>query len=157
MNIPKSYEALAADLASEKIISKTLLGQKESYMMLADKGRLDLSESKAREAALREELARTKSQSLKRLAGLAKCGINREDLQQRLTVAEQRAGKMEELLREAYEAGDHNIFGTDLDSRIDAALKPAADAKSSPPCPNCKVCMGSPDFPENCLINGVKP
>lgn len=38
-----------------------------------------------------------------------------------------------------------------------AALKPAADAKSSPPCPNCKVCMGSPDFPENCLINGVKP
>ena len=53
MNIPKSYEALAADLASEKILSKTLLGQKEAYMMLADKGGLDLSESKAREAALR--------------------------------------------------------------------------------------------------------
>jgi len=52
-------------------------------------------------------------------------------LQQRLTVAEQRAGKMEDLLREAYEAGDHNIFGTDLDSRIEAALKPAAEGEGS--------------------------
>lgn len=42
MNIPKSYEALAADLASEKIISKTLQGQKESYMMLADGRKFDL-------------------------------------------------------------------------------------------------------------------
>ena len=52
-------------------------------------------------------------------------------LQQRLAVAEQRAGKMEELLREAYEAGDHNIFGTDLDSRIEAALKPAAEQRAT--------------------------
>ena len=42
MNIPKSYEALAADLASEKIISKTLQGQKEIYMMLADGRKFDL-------------------------------------------------------------------------------------------------------------------
>lgn len=42
MNIPKSYEALAADLASEKIISKTLQGQKDSYMMLADGRKFDL-------------------------------------------------------------------------------------------------------------------
>lgn len=42
MTIPKSYEALAADLASEKIISKTLQGQKESYMMLADGRKFDL-------------------------------------------------------------------------------------------------------------------
>ena len=42
MTIPKSYEALAADLASEKIISKTLLGQKESYMILADGRKFDL-------------------------------------------------------------------------------------------------------------------
>ena len=65
MTIPKSYEALAADLAYEKIISKTLLGQKEAYMMLADKGRLDLSESKAREAALREELESRPDVSIK--------------------------------------------------------------------------------------------
>lgn len=56
MDIPKSYEALAADLASEKIISKTLQGQKESYMMLADGRKFDL-----------------------------------DAIQQRLTVAEQRA------------------------------------------------------------------
>ena len=42
MTIPKSYEALAADLASEKIISKTLQGQKEIYMMLADGRKFDL-------------------------------------------------------------------------------------------------------------------
>lgn len=42
MTIPKSYEALAADLASEKILSKTLLGQKEAYMMLADGRKFDL-------------------------------------------------------------------------------------------------------------------
>lgn len=42
MTIPKSYEALAADLASEKILSKTLQGQKESYMMLADGRKFDL-------------------------------------------------------------------------------------------------------------------
>lgn len=36
-----------------------------------------------------------------------------------------------------------------------AALKPAAEVAKN--CPNCKVCMGSPGFPENCLINGLKP
>lgn len=81
MTIPKSYEALAADLASEKIISKTLLGQKEAYMMLADKGRLDLSESKAREAALRESLTDKRDE-------YNKLGDRYDALQQRLTVAE---------------------------------------------------------------------
>lgn len=56
MNIPKSYEALSADLASEKILSKTLQGQKESYMMLADGRKVELDAALAREAALRAEL-----------------------------------------------------------------------------------------------------
>lgn len=82
MTIPKSYEALAADLASEKIISKTLLGQKEAYMMLADKGGRDLIESKAREAALREELDMVRK---------AVPNSTRElvSIQQRLAVADQ--------------------------------------------------------------------
>lgn len=95
MTIPKSYEALAADLASEKIISKTLLGQKEAYMMLADKGRLDLSESKAREDALREELAALR-ESYEAMRDRKNSIVY---LQQRLTSAEQReAEAREELL-----------------------------------------------------------
>ena len=105
MNIPKSYEALAADLASEKILSKTLLGQKEAYMMLADKGGLDLSESKAREAALREEIEMAKQVQEatdaivtmvdgQRDHWIEKCGL----LKQRLTVAERRESEAREEL-----------------------------------------------------------
>ena len=94
MTIPKSYEALSADLASEKIISKTLLGQKEAYMMLADKGRLDLSESKAREAALREELEALR-ESYEAMRDRKNSIV---DLQQRLIVAEQRTVVLTEAL-----------------------------------------------------------
>ena len=105
MNIPKSYEALAADLASEKILSKTLLSQKEAYMMLADKGGLDLSESKAREAALREEIEMAKQVQEatdaivtmvdgQRDHWIEKCGL----LKQRLTVAERRESEAREEL-----------------------------------------------------------
>ena len=94
MTIPKSYEALAADLASEKILSKTLLGQKEAYMMLTDNGRLDLAtwkqkacEAAEREAALREELAALR-ESYEAMRDRKSSIVY---LQQRLTVAEQRA------------------------------------------------------------------
>ncbi|MBO5390508.1 MAG: hypothetical protein J6A65_01670 [Pseudomonas sp.] len=134
MTIPKSYEALAADLASEKILSKTLLGQKEAYMKLADKGGLDLSESKAREAALREELETEKTGAEGIYQQLEFCQKQRDALQQRLTVAEQRAGDLEGLLRDASAWIKRNSFhGTDaieLWERIDAALKPAAEVKS---------------------------
>ena len=106
MNIPKSYEALAADLASEKILSKTLLGQKEAYMKLADKGGLDLSESKAREDALREDLESIKASvdgydSPEHAAQVAdEMGYQCEALQQRLTVAERRESEAREELLE---------------------------------------------------------
>lgn len=82
-----------------------------------------------------------------------------DSLQQRLTVAEQRAGELKKLLCDVINEAPNGFAAlkVDLAHRVNAALKPVADAKSSPPCPNCKVCMGSPDFPENCLINGVKP
>lgn len=52
---------------------------------------------------------------------------------------------------------DEERSGMRVTARIQevAALKPAAEQAKS--CPNCKVCMGSPGFPENCLINGLKP
>lgn len=90
MNITKSYEALAADLASEKIISKTLQRQKEEFMMLADSRKVEL-----------------------------------DALQQRLTVAEQRADDLESLVRdvEPMVAKKHS---SPWFAKRYAALKPAA-------------------------------
>ena len=136
MNIPKSYEALAADLASEKIISKTLLGQKEAYMMLADKGRLDLAtwkqkacEAAEREAALREEL----SGSNRRLGA---CINQIEEQQQRLTVAEQRLSQVEGACDLAMSAIDDDERGANFVKIIQAikdkaALKPASGCEHS--------------------------
>lgn len=173
MNIPKSYEALAADLASEKILSKTLLGQKEAYMMLADARNVEIDGALASEAALLEGLTTARRDfdyDRGFSAGSAEVEtlrIERDALQQRLTFAEQRADDMVYAL--ARIQGRAEMFIDDgmhmptpyieaiRDIAAKAALKQVEDAKSSPSCPNCKVCMGSPDFPENCLINGVKP
>ena len=103
MTIPKSYEALAADLASEKIISKTLQGQKESYMMLADGRKFDL-----------------------------------DAIQQRLTVAEQRADLLEWLLK----SGSSPTYAHC--SAVMEALKPAAE-----PDHICEGC-GSKGWTDNC-------
>ena len=112
------------DMVSDGVDACLFLGQESARII---KG------IQAERAALREELESIKASvdgydSPEHAAQVAdELGHQCNVLQQRLTVAEQRAGKMEELLREAYEAGDHNIFGTDLDSRIDAALKPAEE------------------------------
>ena len=184
MNIPKSYEALAADLASEKILSKTLLGQKEAYMMLTDNGRLDLAtwkqkacEAAEREAALREELAAlresyeamrdrkssivylqqrltsaeqreaeareelldlsrkldvfySRSHGIKNLSAIEDANDKSKALQQRLTVAEQRAEDLESALINVRETLGREYWDqyAGLDETrdiLDAALKPA--------------------------------
>lgn len=181
MNIPKSYEALAADLASEKILSKTLQGQKESYMMLADGRKFDLDAiqqrltvAEQRESEAREELLDlsrkldvfySRSHGIKNLSAIEDANDKSKALQQRLTFAEQRADDMVYAL--ARIQGRAEMFIDDgmhmptpyieaiRDIAAKAALKQVEDAKSSPSCPNCKVCMGSPDFPENCLIKGA--
>lgn len=129
MNIPKSYEALAADLASEKIISKTLLGQKEAYMMLADKGRLDLSESKAREDAFREELAALR-ESYEAMRDRKNSIVY---LQQRLTSAEQREAELKKLLCDVINEAPTGFAAlkVDLANRVNDALKPAAEGEGS--------------------------
>ena len=101
MTIPKSYEALAADLASEKIISKTLQGQKESYMMLADGRKFDL-----------------------------------DAIQQRLTVAEQRAEDLKKLLCDVINEAPTGFAAlkVDLANRVNDALNPA----DHPQCEECK-------------------
>ena len=98
-----------------------------------------------REAALREELA-TLRESYESMRDRKNSIV---DLQQRLTVAEQRVQRMVECSK-----GQDSV-ATGYLSDILALLKPAAEQTKI--CPNCKICMGSPDFPENCLINGIKP
>ena len=129
MNIPKSYEALASDLASEKILSKTLLGQKEAYMMLTDNGRLDLAtwkqkacEAAEREAALRESLTDKREE-------YNKLGDRYDALQQRLTVAEQRAADLKKLLCDVINEAPTGFAAlkVDLANRVNDALKPAAE------------------------------
>ena len=150
MNIPKSYEALAADLASEKILSKTLLGQKEAYMMLADQCKVDLDEAMARnsalerknanqcetireyqdiEAALLEELELQKNHFKIQLQGAKDADM----LQQRLTVAEQREVEMKRLLCDVINEAPTGLASlkVDLANRVNDALKPAAEGEGS--------------------------
>lgn len=111
----------------------------------------NLDAALGREDALREELSTLADDYCEKVDDIL-------DLQQRLTVAEQRVGELEELLRDCvneFSTSEASQFELEMLNKILAALKPAAEQAKS--CPNCKVCMGSPDFPENCLINGVKP
>lgn len=133
MTIPKSYEALAVDLASEKILSKTLRGQKEAYMMLVDKGGRDLIESKTGEPALREGLTTARRDfdyDRGFSAGSAEVEtfrIERDALQQRLTFAEQREAELKKLLCDVINEA-HTGFAAlkvDLAHRVNDALKPA--------------------------------
>lgn len=125
MTIPKSYEALAADLASEKIISKTLLGQRETFMKLSDERRFELRECKSRESALREELAGANRR-------LGACINQIEEQQQRLTVAEQLLSETLPHLRFCKGMGQkfsEKLGGLDL--RIESALKQSAEGEGS--------------------------
>lgn len=145
MTIPKSCKALAADLASEKIISKTMHGQKEMYMMLADQRKVELDEALAREAGLREDLLlakklQTTTDSIvvmvdgQRDHWIEKCGA----IKQRLTVAEQRADLLEGLLK----SGSSPTYAHC--SAVMEALKPAAEPEHI-----CKGC-GSKGWTANC-------
>ena len=149
MTIPKSYEALAADLASEKILSKTLIGQKEAYMMLADHLKLDLAtwkqkacEAAEREAALREEIEMAKQVQEttdaivtmvdgQRDRWIDKCGL----LKQRLTVAEQRSAELESAAREMLRIAAIANQGSNAYNRaiinLHSALKPAKEGEGS--------------------------
>lgn len=115
----------------------------------------NLDAALGREAALREELESIKASvdgydSPEHAAQVAdELGHQCNILQQRLTVAEQRVQRMVECSK-----GQDSV-ATGYLSDILALLKPAAEHTKI--CPNCKICMGSPDFPENCLINGIKP
>lgn len=75
----------------------------------------------SREAALREELSKLADDYCEKVDDLV-------DVQQRLTVAEQRSGELEELLRDCVNelsASEASQFELEMLNKILAALKPA--------------------------------
>ena len=85
----------------------------------------NLDAALAREAALRESLTDKRDE-------YNKLGDRYDALQQRLTVAEQREAELEGFLREVANLDPRGEFlGWQLDGKIDAALKPAAEGEGS--------------------------
>lgn len=139
MNIPKSYEALSADLASEKIISKTLQGQKESYMMLADGRKLDLYAIQRR-LTVAEQRAEMLEREFKKLRDIA-YGCYQ--------IASSYSGCIDGV--EEHGGDDHDDPSCAIFHRLyyamfdaDAALKPAAEPRHI-----CKGC-GAKGWTANC-------
>ena len=186
MNIPLKYEDvvenLDAALGREADLREELATLRESYESMRDRKNsiVDLQQrltvAERRESEAREELLElsrkldvfySRSHGIKNLSEIEKANDEAKNLKLKVREYEVLLNISKELLTTISRHGATtkpvdwcDSFKAEVAGRIEkigAALKPAADAKSSPPCPNCKVCMGSPDFPENCLINGVKP
>lgn len=99
-----------------------------------------LDEATGREAALRKELESIKASvdgydSPEHAAQVAdEMGHQCDALQQRLTVAEQRVGELEELLRDCvneFSTSEASQFELEMLNKILAALKPAAEGEGS--------------------------
>ena len=123
---------------------------------------LKVAELERSEDALREELALiiASFDELAACVGFSEARLDQagdspidcaNQLQQRLTVAEQRADELEWLLRETLESGEwfssalefQNRQGFELCAKIDAALKPAAECPHNYSNPTgCPVCQG---------------
>lgn len=183
MTTPPKYEDLVLKVAElewrESSLLESLTDKREEYNKLGDRydaiqQRLTVAEQ--REAEAREELLElsrkldvfySRTHGIKNLSEIEKANDEAKNLKLKVREYEVLLNISKELLTTISRHGATtkpvdwcDSFKAEVAGRIEkigAALKPAADAKSSPPCPNCKVCMGSPDFPENCLINGVKP
>ena len=117
MTIPMKYEDVVAKLDAERELHKLAT---ETLGQFADENQ----KLHAGLAALREELER-------RTADLLECGTRRKDLQQRLTVAEQRDNALKGLLIDTKTMLSNELSFELFEKiaphikRIDAALKPA--------------------------------
>ena len=88
---------------------------------------LKVAELERRETALREDLSKLADDCCEKVDDIL-------DLQQRLTVAEQRVGELEELLRDCvneFSTSEASQFELEMLNKILAALKPAAEGEGS--------------------------
>lgn len=122
MNIPMKYEDVVAQLEAERELHKIAT---ETLGQFADENQ----KLHAHVAALREELAERKRKHLRSCQlAIGKSQLAKE-LQQRLTVAEQRESELEGLLEEGFAAIPSQQGYDGLLGRMLAALKPAAEAE----------------------------
>jgi len=133
MNTPPKYEDLVLKVAELERL----------YDSLVNRSNTDRDSSEKREDALREELERTKKAYEAYGIDFDRSEEKVEVLQQRLTVAEQRAGELEGLLREAATTCRVNDLIISA-NYFEYALKPAAEPKYT--CDGC----GSNGWTGNC-------
>ena len=121
MTIPPKYEDIVAELEASNKLCDSIERSMKNH-------RHELGLSNSREAALREELDRTKKSYEAYGIDFDRSEERAAALQQRLTVAEQRISELESLLSEIVGLDPRGEFlGWQLDGKIDAALKPAAE------------------------------
>lgn len=118
MNIPPKYEDVVAQLETERARVTDYIAQRAQTELL-------LEATLGREAALREELAALR-ESYEDMRDRKNSIV---DLQQRLTVAEQRVGELKKLLCDVINEAPTGFAAlkVDLAYRVNAALKPAED------------------------------
>lgn len=129
MNIPPKYEDVVAQLGAERELHKLAT---ETLGQFADENQ----KLHANLAALREELSGANEQLRMKSLWIAKLIPERDDLQQRLTVAEQRLTQVEGACDLAMSAIDDDERGANFVKIIQAikdkaALKPAEEATGS--------------------------
>ncbi len=138
MNIPMKYEDVVAKLDAalaevdrlKNIDHRQILAESAAKYLLdsgAENFIGDVFTIEADDGLVKFEVIVTTQK-----AGAKSPGEICKDLQQRLTVAEQREVELEGLLREVASLDPRGEFlGWQLDGKIDAALKPAAEAPGS--------------------------
>lgn len=105
----------------------TALERETSERLRGDVAVADCNDAERREAALREELRKWKEIAWRH-------SEDRDEIQQRLTVAEQRAGELEELLRDCvneFSTSEASQFELEMLNKILATLKPAEEVVGS--------------------------
>ena len=148
MTIPLKYEDVVAKLDAAqteikclkavlngmefKQVDDMVLDGVDACLFLGQESARIIKGIQAERNGLREELERTKKAYEAYGIDFDRSEEKAEALQQRLTVAEQREAELEGLLREVANLDPRGEFlGWQLDGKIDAALKPAAEGEGS--------------------------
>lgn len=121
MNIPPKYEDFVAQLEAERV--------------RADVAVSDCNDAERRESALREELSGANEQLRMKSLWIAKLIPERDDLQQRLAVAEQRAEMLEREFKKLRDvAHDCYQIASSYSGCIDGVEESGGDDHDDPSC-----------------------
>ena len=136
MNIPPKYEDVVAQLDAAEVIIQAGEHVESHLEKQIDILRIDLDAALGREADLIASANQNKlmmDAACGEIAGLQEELANFELVQQRLTVAEQRAEDLKKLLCDVISEAPtgFSALKVDLANRVNDALKPAAEGEGS--------------------------